>query len=280
MLLLESGLGSAPDPEAQMALVAEAVRSSLLEGADSAGGPATLREAAERARRALLATFDESVHAMLEERLAPLDHLDALNAPAGERARPSPPARRPYLPRAGPRPADGGRGLHGDRHEMARDGDLVGARRQARNADLGSFEAYLVSAALAVGDTALTTVGLRWDLAEAADERDVDDPDEAVRALASGSRASSDRPRWASCAASSRSTPCRDGDASRADRRLPRDARRPRAADRVVPQRRHLPRPGGSVPGGPGLGLPLCDPRPAYDNVPVVSWLALRARCP
>jgi hypothetical protein len=66
---------------------------------------------------------------------------------------------------------------------MARDGDLVGARRQARNADLGSFEAYLVSAALAVGDTALTTVGLRWDLAEAADERDVDDPDEAVRAL-------------------------------------------------------------------------------------------------
>jgi len=82
VLLLESGLGAAPDPEVQMALVAEAVRSSLLEGSASATGPATLREAGERARTALLATFDESVHALLEERLAPLDHLDLLSPPA------------------------------------------------------------------------------------------------------------------------------------------------------------------------------------------------------
>jgi hypothetical protein len=185
VLLLESGLGSAPDPEAQMALVAEAIRSSLLEGAESAAGPATLREAAERARHALLATFDESVHTMLEERLAPLDHLDPLGAPASGGARQAVARRR--AGRTSLELVHDLRTAAGDcmaiAHEMARDGDLIGARRQARHADLGSFEAYLISAALAVGDTALTTVGLRWDLAEAADERDVDDPDEAVRAL-------------------------------------------------------------------------------------------------
>ncbi|HEV7876208.1 MAG TPA: hypothetical protein VGP00_06010 [Nocardioides sp.] len=185
VLLLESGLDSAPDPEAQMALVAEAVRGSLLEGTESATGPATLREAAERARAALLATFDESVHALVEERLAPLDHLDRLAPPASNGARQAVARRR--AGRTSLELVHDLRTAAGDcmaiAHEMARDGDPVGARRQARNADLGSFEAYLVSAALAVGDTALTTVGLRWDLAEAADERDVDDLDEGVRAL-------------------------------------------------------------------------------------------------
>ena len=185
VLLLESGLGAAPDPEVQMALVAEAVRSSLLEGSASATGPATLREAGERARTALLATFDESVHALLEERLAPLDHLDLLSPPALGGARQAVARRR--AGRTSLELVHDLRTAAGDcmaiAHEMARDGDVDGARRQARNADLGSFEAYLVSAALAVGDTALTTVGLRWDLAEAADERDVEDLDEGVRAL-------------------------------------------------------------------------------------------------
>jgi hypothetical protein len=185
VLLLESGLESAPDPEAQMALVADAVRASLMEGAASAAGPATLREVAEGARRALLATFDESVHAMLDERFAPLDHLDLLNPPASNGARHAVARRR--AGRTSLELVHDLRTAAGDcmaiAHEMARDGDRIGARRQARNADLGSFEAYLVSAALAVGDTALTTVGLRWDLAEAADERDVDDLDEGVRAL-------------------------------------------------------------------------------------------------
>lgn len=190
-LLWESGLGSAPDPEAQMALVAEAVGSSLAEGAESATGPTTLREVAERARGALLATFDESVHAMLEERFAPLDHLDLLAPPASGGARTAGAKRR-----AGRTSQDLVADLRtaaGDcmaiAHEMVRDGDVVGARRQVRQADLGAFEAYLVSSALAVGDTALTTVGLRWDLAEVAhraahdtvDEPETDDLDEEVR---------------------------------------------------------------------------------------------------
>lgn len=185
VLLLENGIGSAPDPEAQLTLVAEAVRSSLLEGSASATGPITLREAGEHARRALLATFDESVHALLEERLAPLDHLGPLNPPLSGGARQAVARRR--AGRTSLELVHDLRTAAGDcmaiAHEMARDGDRAGARRQARNADLGSFEAYLVSAALAVGDTALTTVGLRWDLAEAAEERDVDDLDEVVRAL-------------------------------------------------------------------------------------------------
>jgi len=185
VLLWESGLGSAPDPEVQMALVAQAVCSSMVDGAEAATGPATLREAAERARRAMLATFDESVHTMLEERFAPLDHLDLLAPPAGGGA-----SRAVARRRAG-RTSHGLvadlRTAAGDcmaiAHEMAQEGDVVGARRQARQADLGAFEAYLVAAALATGDTELTTVGLRWDLAEAADEHLTDDLDEGVRAL-------------------------------------------------------------------------------------------------
>jgi hypothetical protein len=168
-----------------MALVADAVRASLLEGTESTVAPATLRDVAELGRRALLATFDESVHALLEERFAALDHLDALAAPASNGARQAVARRR--AGRTSLELVHDLRTAAGDcmaiAHEMALVGDVVGARRQARNADLAAFEAYLVSAALAVGDTALTTVGLRWDLAEAADERDMDDLDEGVRAL-------------------------------------------------------------------------------------------------
>lgn len=169
VLLWESGLGSAPDPDAQLAAVSQAVGASLTDCADAAGLPMTPREAVERARRAMVGTFDDSVHSMLVERMAPLDYLDSVSAPLaddGERSR---------VHRLAGRSAEALvadlRATAGDcmavAVTMADGGDLAGAISLARQADLASFEAYLVAAAVRVGDVALATVDLRWDLAEA-----------------------------------------------------------------------------------------------------------------
>lgn len=171
VLLWESGLGSAPDPDAQLAAVSQAVEVSLADCADSADVPMTLREAAESARRAMVGTFDASVHSMLLERLAPLDHLDSVSAPSPDDFE------RPRGRRLAGRSAEvlvaDLRATAGDcmavAVTMADGGDRSGAISLARQADLASFEAYLVAAAVRVGDGALSTVDLRWDLAEADD---------------------------------------------------------------------------------------------------------------
>lgn len=168
VLLWESGLGSAPDPDAQLAAVSQAVRASLTDCADSVDLPMTPREAVERARRAMVGTFDASVHSMLVERLTSLDHLDSVSAPLaddGERSR----GRRLAGRSAEALVADL-RATAGDcmavAVTMADEGDLAGAISLARQADLASFEAYLVAVAVRVGDGVLATVDLRWDLAE------------------------------------------------------------------------------------------------------------------
>ena len=173
VLLWESGLGSAPDPDAQLAAIAEAVDGSLADHTEAPHAPATIRESVERAREAMVAAFDESVHLMLAERFASLDHLDAVAVPGPEDARET---RAQRL--AGRTPEK----LVADLHQaagdclavsaaMAEEGDLAGATYQARQADLASFEAYLVTAALRAGDLALATVDLRWGLAMAADRQ-------------------------------------------------------------------------------------------------------------
>lgn len=181
VLLWESGLGAAPDPDAQLAAVADAVSGSLADHTEAPHAPATVRESVERARDAMVTAFDESVHVMLAERFVPLDHLDALDVPGPEDARESRSRRL-----AGRTPER----LVADLHQtagdcmavsvaMADEGDLAGATYQARQADLASFEAYLVAAAVAAGDSTLATVDLRWDLAMAAER---DDPEaDAIR---------------------------------------------------------------------------------------------------
>jgi hypothetical protein len=167
-LLWENGLGDAPDPPAQLAAVGEALLGSLTESStqSSADPGATPREVLERSRRAMVATFDTSVHAMLEEQLLPADHLDVVpssteraGGPALERLE----ARTPEM-------------LVAELQVTAADcmavaevllleGDTTGALRQAWQADLASFEAFLVAAAIRAGDDSLATVDLRWDLA-------------------------------------------------------------------------------------------------------------------
>jgi hypothetical protein len=66
---------------------------------------------------------------------------------------------------------------------MARAGLPVDALAQARQADLASFEAYLVEAATAVGDDSLATVDLRWDIAMSAVAGITDAPEALLDAV-------------------------------------------------------------------------------------------------
>jgi hypothetical protein len=184
-LLWESGLGAAPDPDAQLAAVGAAVDTSLRSEAEAEDQPGTVSGTLKRARAALMSTFDASVHAMLWERFVSAEHLDGLHLAPAEATR---------LPR------DlrlGGRSVHELSDDlrvaaadcmavstwMARAGLPVDALAQARQADLASFEAYLVEAATAVGDDSLATVDLRWDIAMSAVAGITDAPEALLDAV-------------------------------------------------------------------------------------------------
>jgi hypothetical protein len=169
-LLWESGLGSAPDPDAQLIAVGQALEASLRAEADATDRPDSPLSALQRARTAMMSTFDESVHTMLLQRFVQVGHLDGLAAPAPGAAKLAQQAR---LGERSPQE------LAADLREAAADCMAVSAAMirsgltpdaiaQARMADLASFEAYLVEAALAVGDATLATVDLRWDIATSA----------------------------------------------------------------------------------------------------------------
>jgi hypothetical protein len=196
LLLWESGLASAPEPDAQMQAVAEAVDAALRgrsqhQQAAMSEAAGTVRAIVEGARAALSSAFDESVHALLANRWTPLDHLDGLRIPQpGD-------ARRAVSARLDGRTADQ---LLTDLRTAAADclavskvmaavGDDKESIRQVTMADIATFEAYLVQTALRVGDTALATVDQRWDIAATRlriGAREVDPtPDEVRRVLLS-----------------------------------------------------------------------------------------------
>lgn len=184
-LLWESGLGSAPDPDAELEAVGRAVDTSLRNDTTEDDGSSTATSALQRARTALMSTFDASVHAMLIERFLSPEHLNGLRLPSRTDARDSRPSRL------------GDRSPHELSEDlrvaaadcmavstcMARAGLSDDALAQARLADLASFEAYLVEAATAVGDASLATVDLRFDIAASAVERLTDTPDELPAAV-------------------------------------------------------------------------------------------------
>lgn len=174
VLLWENGLGEAPDPEAQLAAVGDAVAASLQACADEIGGELTAREVVGVAREALLSTFDESVHALVLERLLSLDHLDQEPAldPHQDDAPPVPPAPTARERLEGRTPGHLVAELRATAADcvavaelMADEGEDAAALRMARQADAASFEAYLTTAAVHAGDDRLATVDLRWELA-------------------------------------------------------------------------------------------------------------------
>jgi hypothetical protein len=185
-LMWDNGLGSAPDPDAQLAAVAGAVDVSLREYATTAAGPVDLPGAVQGARVALTAAFDASVHDLLNARFTSLEHLVGLAAPAATAGLAARQAR--LGDRTVQELADDLRVAAADSmavsEALARAGHTADALRQARLADLASFEAYLLEAADAVGETHLSTVDFRWDLAMAAVD-DIDLPSEDLYAAVS-----------------------------------------------------------------------------------------------
>jgi hypothetical protein len=165
-LLWENGLDESPDPEEQLAAVGEAVSESLAVTGAENGSAGTAREAVERFRHAVVATFDESVHALLTERFVALQHLEGVPV-SFERARDD------ALDRlAGRTPVALVDDLRATAHDclavaevMLEEQDIAAALRQLWQADLATFEAYLVDAAMRAGDTDLATVALRWEMA-------------------------------------------------------------------------------------------------------------------
>jgi hypothetical protein len=184
-LLWESGLELAPDPDAQLAAVGHAVDRSLRTDHDDPAPSCSVRSALERARTALMSTFDESVHAVLRERFVSPEHLAGLRLPAGGAAEG---ARRSRLGDQSPEQmSEDLRVAAADcmavSSWMAGAGLGADALAQARLADMASFEAYLLEAATAVGDASLATVDLRWDIAAAALENLTDVPDGLPQAV-------------------------------------------------------------------------------------------------
>jgi hypothetical protein len=164
-LLWQNGLGDAPDPDAQLATLGEVVAGALEALADRAPNHLTARELVEAAREAMVTTFDESVHGLLTDRLAPLDHLD-LCEPVSHDA-----VREAERRLDGRTPEDLVAELRFAAADcmavaqlLATEGEQEAAQRLAHQADAAAFEAYLIAAASLAGDERLVTVDLRWEL--------------------------------------------------------------------------------------------------------------------
>lgn len=168
LLLMENGLHLAPDPAAELAGVGEALSGSL---SSTSADDATPQEVLTRARTAIVATFDESVHVALTRRFLPMDHLNIFDG---------------WATLSGDQTAEqrlGGRTssqLISQLESTAQDcmavaaelvaaNDTQGALHQIFQADLASFEAFLIRVAVDCGDETLVTVTLSWDLAAHAD---------------------------------------------------------------------------------------------------------------
>lgn len=172
-LLWENGLAEAPDPVAQLAAVGESVAAALEALADGVSGDVPPREVVEAARRAMVSTFDESVHEVLLEQLPALGHLDTLDRSAAGSSAPDRDGGAPSRQRLGERSAEE---LVAELRQAAADclhvgevmdaeGEETAADRMSHQADVATFEAYLIAAAIHAGDHQLASVDLRWELA-------------------------------------------------------------------------------------------------------------------
>jgi len=170
-LLWEHGLAEVPDPVARLAAIGESVADALEALAEGVTGEVLPRAVVEAARRAMILTFDESVHEVLCEQLPSLDHLAAcepVSMTAPERAHEA-----PVHQRLGDCSAEE---LVSELRQVATDclhvgevmdveGELTAADRMSHQADVATFEAYLIAAAVHAGDHQMASADLRWELA-------------------------------------------------------------------------------------------------------------------
>ncbi len=162
--------------------LARALRESLERGA---GAFASARDLIESMRSRMLEAVDEDLADDIGARFSSLDHLASFEAPTPDRLREACQARLGGL-RAGifiaQRRADAEERMRDALADRVR-GDINGAISAAYEADMLTLEAYLVESALAIGDTALLTVQVRWDLAVAALTRLAGVPDDFGQAV-------------------------------------------------------------------------------------------------
>lgn len=167
-LLWQNGLAEAPDPVAQLAAVGESVASALEALAERATGELTPREVVEAARRAMVSTFDASVHEVLMEQMPDLGHLDTCDPLVAVHDDDADDLTR-LEGRSPERLVEELREAASDclavARVMFREGEDGAGERLVHQADVATFEAYLVAAAVQAGDHRLTTVELRKALA-------------------------------------------------------------------------------------------------------------------
>lgn len=162
--------------------LARALREELEQGR---GAYASARDLVEGMRVRLLDSVDADLADDIATRFAPLDHLASFEAPSSERLKESGKFRLGGLPAGtfiAQRRSDAQSRMRDALADRVR-GDINGAIAAAYEADMLTLEAYLVESALAIGDTQMLTVQVRWDLAVAALTRLAGVPDDFGKAV-------------------------------------------------------------------------------------------------
>lgn len=164
MVMWERVMVASPKPDTRFFEIAEHVTRSILGYASQGAAADDAAALIHHARQALLGAFDEAAAAMIRDRLMPLEHLHAMPVPTMDEA-----AEYQTLRLSGRTVEDTVAGLM----QRARDAIAVAVDLEMRGktddavgqvwqADWMTMEAYLLSAAEAVGDTSLVTAELRW----------------------------------------------------------------------------------------------------------------------
>lgn len=167
VVLWERIMVASPNPEDKFREIADTVANALAAYAVTPTPATTARESVEAARAAILGAFSGDAADMLTENLLPLDYLDGLPFPDLAVG-----AQTVQSRTGGEHPETVARTRLRAAHDcmvmavaLNREGRLQEAMQQAWASDWATLEAYLLEAALRVGDYALMTVEMRWLLA-------------------------------------------------------------------------------------------------------------------
>lgn len=167
VVLWERVMVASPDPDAKLREIADTIANALATYATTPTPATTARDTVEGARTAMLRAFSPAAADMISEHLLPLDHLDSLTFPD-----PAVGAHTVHARTGGEHPETVARTRMRAAHDcmvmavaLNREGRLDEAMQQAWASDWATLEAYLLEAALQVGDYALMTVEMRWLLA-------------------------------------------------------------------------------------------------------------------
>ncbi len=166
-LLWAEGLAVATEPHSDLAVVGEGAARAIEAAADEVTGPMSPAELVALALRATASDLPDDQGDAVVAGLGPLAHLAAVAPPSGHRAHTA-------ADRLEERTAEElvvellatAADCMAVAHELVAEEEHAAAERMARQADVATFEAYLVAAASLGGDTDLASVQVRWDLAQ------------------------------------------------------------------------------------------------------------------